>query len=127
MLTGGSSLPGALTGGDIDLHLRVPPDDFARVVAALTGPYEIVLPEIWSASLATFAVPGEEAVGLAATPIDSEHDIRFRRAWVRLATDPAALEAYNTLKRQHQGGDRDEYLAAKTAFFDAISAEVRGT
>ena len=125
MLTGGSSLPGALTGGDIDLHLRVPPDDFARVVAALIGSYDVVHPEIWTASLATFAVPGDEATGIAVTPIDSEHDLRFRRAWVRLATDPAALESYNALKRRHEGGDLDEYLAAKSQFFDELSAEIR--
>jgi GrpB-like predicted nucleotidyltransferase (UPF0157 family) len=125
VLTGGSSVPGALTGGDIDLHLRVPPDDFARVVAELAGVYDAVHPEIWSETLATFEARDDSAVGVAVTPIGSEHDVRFRRAWIRLATDPVALEAYNALKRRHEGGDPAAYLAAKSAFFDDISAEVR--
>jgi GrpB-like predicted nucleotidyltransferase (UPF0157 family) len=125
VLTGGSSLPGALTGGDVDLHLRVPGDVFPRVVEGLAGLYDVVHPEIWTATLATFAARDDGAVGIAVTPIDSEHDLRFRRAWVRLATDPAALEAYNALKRRHEGGDLDDYLAAKSRFFDAISGETR--
>ena len=31
-LTGGSSVPGALTMGDVDLHLRVDRSDFDRLV-----------------------------------------------------------------------------------------------
>ena len=120
VLTGGSSLAGALTGGDIDLHLRVRPEPFARVVAGLIGPYDPVHRDIWSRSLATFALPGSEAGGIAVTPIDSEHDLRFRRAWERLRTDPAALESHNALKRRHEGGDAGKYLAAKSRFFDGL-------
>ena len=35
VLTGGSSVPGALTVGDIDLHLRVEPEQFAASVARI--------------------------------------------------------------------------------------------
>ena len=122
VLTGGSSIRGALTAGDVDLHLRVAAGDFARVVAALRDVYDIAHSEIWTASLATFAVPGDEAVGIAVTPIDSEHDRRFRRAWTRLATDTAALSAYNALKRRYAGADAEEYLAAKSRFFDELSS-----
>lgn len=122
VLTGGSSVPGALTGGDVDLHLRVPARDFARVVAALGSAYEMVHPQIWTASLATFAAAGSEAVGIAVTPIDSEHDRRFRTTWERLASDAALLEAYNALKRRYAGGDTEEYRAAKSRFFDELSA-----
>ena len=34
-LTGGSSVPGALTGGDVDLHLRVEPAAFRATVHRL--------------------------------------------------------------------------------------------
>ena len=120
-VTGASSLPGALTGGDIDLHLRVSPERFAAVVATLSDRYEVVHPEIWTDTLATFRVPGRPEVGVAATPIGSEHDRRFRAAWLRLRTDPAALAAYNEMKRAHEGAPTAEYLAAKRAFFDALA------
>ena len=119
-LTGGSSVAGALTGGDVDLHLRVPPQAFEAAVALLRDRYEVVHPEIWSPSLATFQVPGDELVGVAVTPIGSEHDERFRRAWDRLRTDPAALAAYNAMKQAHAESDDAVYLAAKTAFFENL-------
>jgi GrpB protein len=126
VLTGASSLPGALTRGDIDLHLRVPPAAWTATVAALSGAYRVVKPEIWSSTLATFAAPDDDLVGIAATPVGSAHDVRFTAAWERLASDAGVLTAYNDLKRSHAAGELEEYLAAKGAFFEklATSAEL---
>ncbi len=121
VLTGGSSVPGALTVGDVDLHLRVAPADFTQVVERLRDLYEVVHPDIWTATLATFAVPGED-VGIAVTPIGSEHDRRFTAAWNRLRSEPKRLEAYNAMKRQHASPGGGAYLAAKSRFFDEIVA-----
>ena len=121
VLTGASSLPGALTSGDIDLHLRVPPPAWTATIAALSDMYRVVHPEIWSSTLATFAAPDDDLVGIAATPIGSVHDARFRTAWDRLAGDAAALAAYNDLKRVHEGGDLEAYLSAKGAFFEELA------
>jgi GrpB-like predicted nucleotidyltransferase (UPF0157 family) len=115
-LTGGSSVPGALTFGDVDLHLRVEPAAFAAVVDRLRSIYDVVHPEIWTDTLATFAVPGEE-VGIAATPIGSEHDRRFVWAWRRLRDDPDLLRAYNAMKRSHRDAVDASYLRAKADFF----------
>ena len=122
-LSGGSSAPGLLTSGDIDLHLRVPPDRFEAVVAELQGRYTVVNPEIWSASLATFAAADDPLVGLAVTPIGSEHDRRFTLAWDRLRTDADARDAYNEMKREHSGGDLSDYLREKARFFDLLASE----
>ena len=116
-LTGGSSVPGALTKGDVDLHLRVAPEDFAPTVGVLRGLYPVVHPEIWQDTLATFAVPAELPTGLAVTPVGSEHDVRFRRTWQLLAAHPDRLAEYNAVKLG--GGD---YEAAKSAFFDRLLA-----
>jgi GrpB-like predicted nucleotidyltransferase (UPF0157 family) len=124
VLTGASSLPGTLTRGDIDLHLRVPPPAWAVTVAALSEAYRVVNPEIWTSTLATFGAPDDDLVGIAATPVGSEHDVRFRAAWERLAGDAVALAAYNELKRSHAGGDLAEYLAAKGAFFERLATRV---
>ncbi len=123
-LTGGSSTPGALTGGDVDLHRRVPSEHFAPTVELLRGGHAVVHPEIWCETLATFAiadVPGVE-VGLAVTPIDSIHDRHFRVAWERLRTDPAALAAYNAMKARHAAADGETYDAAKAAFFAELTS-----
>ncbi len=121
VLTGGSCVPGALTVGDVDLHLRVAAADFGDVVERLRGLYEIVHPDIWTATLATFVVRGED-VGIAVTPIGSEHDRRFTVAWNRLRSEPELLEAYNAMKRKHAGRGDEAYREAKSRFFDEIVA-----
>ena len=121
-LTGGSSVAGALTRGDVDLHLRVPPAAFAEVVALLGSRYLVVHSEIWGATLATFTVPAALPTGIAVTPAGSEHDLRFTRTWQLLAADPALLEEYNAVKLAAAGdGDRG-YEDRKSAFFDRLLA-----
>ena len=119
VLVGGSSLPLALTKGDIDLHLRVPVYAFPPVVTALSEIYEVVHPEIWQTTLATFAVEAALPTGMAVTPAGSEHDLRFTRSWERLAADPALVVAYNDLKVRHRD-DPGEYERQKSAFFDSL-------
>jgi GrpB-like predicted nucleotidyltransferase (UPF0157 family) len=118
VLTGGSSVPGALTKGDIDLHLRVAPRDFGPAVATLRTIYAVVHPEIWQSTLATFTIEAELPTGLAVTPAGGEHDLRFRRTWELLAADPELLAEYNAVKLAG-GGD---YEARKSAFFDRLLA-----
>ena len=121
VLTGGTSLPDALTGGDVDLHLRVPEADFASAVVALKRLYRSVHPEIWSRTLATFEVPEAPLpTGIAVTPMGSEHDVLFTRSWALLASDRRLLEGYNAMKRRHAGGSAEAYTASKAAFFAAL-------
>jgi GrpB-like predicted nucleotidyltransferase (UPF0157 family) len=108
-----------LTRGDIDLHLRVPPADFDRVVGALKAAFTVVHPEIWVTTLATFEVTDDPPVGLAVTPAGSEHDLRFTRSWQLLAADPALVQQYNNMKRSATAA---EYEARKSAFFDMLLA-----
>lgn len=115
ILTGGSSLPGLLTKGDIDLHLRVLTEEFAQAVERLHAVAAAVHPEMWTGTFATFERTDEPAVGIAVTVIGCEHDIRFTSGWACLAADAAARDEYNALKRAA------EYEGAKSAFFDKIS------
>lgn len=117
-LTGGSSVAGLLTKGDIDLHLRVPSSDFAVAVAELRLLYAAVLPDIWTGTFAVFEEDAMPPVGIAVTAIASEHDRRFTRSWERMRSDAAARERYNALKRA--GGDVEE---AKSRFFDELTEE----
>jgi GrpB-like predicted nucleotidyltransferase (UPF0157 family) len=119
VLVGGVSVPGALTLGDVDLHLRVPASaSFAAVVAQLRDLHPVLSPEAWAPTLAVFAVPAPVPAGLAVTPVGSEHDLRFTRCWQLLAADPALLEQYNALKLS--SARRATYAAEKSAFFDRL-------
>lgn len=119
---GGSSVPGALTRGDVDLHLRVPPDAFAAAVDLLRRDHAVVHPEIWCATLATFALDAPLPAGLAVTPVGSEHDVRFTRTWARLRADPVLLAEHNRVKAEADALAPDEYEARKSAFFDRVLA-----
>lgn len=119
VLTGGASVPGALTKGDIDLHLRVPPSSFDDAVARLRTEYPTASPWAWAATLAVFDVPSTRPTGLAVTPVGSEHDLRFSRAWQRLRTDPVLLEEYNSLKTDSFGAA--SYEDRKSAFFTRLT------
>jgi hypothetical protein len=121
VLVGGSSLPGTLTQGDVDLHLRVPAAGFGRTVTALRAVHQVVHPEIWQESLATFAVAAALPTGIAVTPVGSGHDVRFSRGWALLAADPDLVDAYNTMKLASRGG-LAEYEHRKSAFFGMLMA-----
>ncbi|WP_345801224.1 hypothetical protein AAIB33_17435 [Microbacterium sp. AZCO] len=114
-LTGGSSLEGLLTKGDIDLHLRVRAEDFETSAASLALLYTAVRREIWTATFATFERDCDPPVGIALTVVGSEHDRRFVASWERMGRDAAARARYNALK-QH-GGDVED---AKSRFFDSL-------
>jgi hypothetical protein len=118
VLTGAASVRGALTKGDIDLHLRVPPAGFEDVVARLRTVYAPGSVSAWAATLAVFDVPGPRPTGLAVTPVGSEHDVRFSRAWQHLGADAALLEEYNDLKRDAFGNPA--YEDRKSAFFSRV-------
>jgi GrpB-like predicted nucleotidyltransferase (UPF0157 family) len=125
VLTGGTSLPGALTKGDVDLHLRVPQGSFDAVVARLRRVYPVASPHAWAATLAVFDVPGPRPTGLAVTPLHSEHDQRFLETWRALRHSPALLAEYNALKTAATGpGD---YERSKAEFFARVSSRGGGS
>jgi hypothetical protein len=121
VLIGGTSVPGALTRGDVDLHLRVAPSDFADAVAALRTLHPVVHAEIWQPTLATFDVGAAVPAGLAVTPVGSEHDVRFTTTWRRLAAEPQLLQEHNAVKLAGAVGDAD-YERRKSEFFDRVVA-----
>ena len=96
VLTGGSSIEGLWTKGDIDLHLRVTTQGFQTACALLPDLIPIAHPGIWTPWFAVFERP-RPPLGIAVTVIGSEHDIRFVRSWQRLAGDPDARRRYNKI------------------------------
>lgn len=121
MLVGGTSVEGALTKGDVDLHLRVPALEYDDAVAALRTLHQVVHPGIWSVSLATFDIAADVEAGLAVTPEGSEHDLRFTRTWDILRKRPDLIQEYNRIKRIYAGNA--EYEEQKSEFFDRVLAD----
>jgi GrpB-like predicted nucleotidyltransferase (UPF0157 family) len=116
--TGGTSVPGVLTTGDVDLQVRTAKDSFAMVRDVLCGLYEPLHPEAWHSEGAFFFAAGSEPpVEVALTAIGGLDDLHHGDAWRQLAADPDLIERYNGLKREHEGGLTADYQAAKRDFF----------
>ncbi len=115
---GGTSVPGVLTTGDVDLHVRTDKTLFAEAREALGELYIPMHTEVWHDEGAFFADPASRPqVEVALTAIGGLDDLHHGEAWDRIASDPVLTERYNALKRSHEGGSEDEYLAAKREFF----------
>jgi hypothetical protein len=122
LLTGAASLPGLLTKGDVDLHLRVPPETFDQVIADLDTRYPRAGLHSWAPTLAVYDIPGFPLpTGLAVTPTNSEHDHRFTRAWSLLAADADLRTQYNALKLSSP-----DYESAKSTFFSKLAYDQPG-
>ena len=126
--TGGTSVDGALTKGDLDIHVRVPRARFDAARDTLDRLYLRYREEMWTRDFATFvADPARDRrpidIGLALTAIGSEHDERFTTAWQLLAADETLLAEYNALKLSHRGRrDAARYEPEKSAFFTRVVA-----
>jgi GrpB-like predicted nucleotidyltransferase (UPF0157 family) len=116
--TGGTSVRGVLTSGDVDLQVRTDKRSFGSARDVLSELYEPFHLDAWHAEGAFYFAPGSEpAVEIALTVIGSLDDLHHCDAWLRIAADPRLIEQYNAMKRAHEGGSMDDYNAAKRAFF----------
>jgi GrpB-like predicted nucleotidyltransferase (UPF0157 family) len=116
---GGTSIRGVLTmGDDVDLQVRTDPQSFESVRDVLSELYEPHYVEAWHSEGAYFFVPDSQPrVEIALSAIGSLDDLHHGEAWQRIAADRDLVERYNALKRKHEGGSIDGYLAAKRDFF----------
>jgi GrpB-like predicted nucleotidyltransferase (UPF0157 family) len=123
--TGGTSIPGVLTSGDVDLQVRVEAHAFASARDVLSELYEPFHLDVWHAEGAFFTSPGSEPqVEVALTTIGCLDDLHHGEAWDRIAASKELVERYNAMKRAHEGGSPDDYNAAKRAFFyDSFSLD----
>jgi GrpB-like predicted nucleotidyltransferase (UPF0157 family) len=116
--TGGTSVPGVLTSGDVDLQVRTEKQSFASARDVLCELYEPLYPDAWhDESAYFFAASSKPPVEVALTVIGTLDDFHHGEAWQRIAADPELIKCYNALKRAHEGGSQDDYNAAKRDFF----------
>lgn len=122
--TGATSVPAALTRGDLDIHVRVSAAEFSGARDALARVYACYRTAMWTPDFAAFVDPEASIpTGVALTAQGGEHDHRFVLAWERLRREPQLVEEYNALKlRYERSRDVGSYEAAKSCFFTALLA-----
>jgi GrpB-like predicted nucleotidyltransferase (UPF0157 family) len=121
---GSTSIPGALTKGDLDLLVRVDAAGFEPAVRVLRTLYAVHQPDNWTPTYASFsdADAHDPPVGVQLVVAGSADDALFgpfRRAMI---ADPELLAAYNDLKRRFDGSDYDAYTDAKAQFIERVMA-----
>jgi GrpB-like predicted nucleotidyltransferase (UPF0157 family) len=118
---GGTSVPGLLTSGDVDLHVRADEQWFEPTRDLLCNLYEPLFPDESDSEVAYFVAPGAQPpVEIVLTLNGTVDDLHHGDAWQRIMLDHDLAEQYNALKREHEGGSLAEYKAAKNDFFRQI-------
>jgi hypothetical protein len=89
---GSTSIPGALTKGDLDLLVRVDAAGFDAAVVTLRGLYAVHQPENWTPTYASFLDPAavDPPVGVQLAIRGSADDLLFAPFRQALIDDPAA-------------------------------------
>ena len=119
---GATSVPGALTKGDLDVLVRVHASEFAHGVAVLRNAYAIHQRHNWTPTLASFNDPASSAppVGVQLVVAGSASDALFGPFRDALIADPALLAEYNALKLRLDGESYERYTATKGTFIEDV-------
>lgn len=119
---GATAIPGCATKGDLDIAVRVDPDEFPDALKVLEPGHRPNLKSVRDDSFAAFEAAGYAApLGVQLVVKGSRLDIftAFRDA---LLADPQLVERYNALKARHEGEDMALYRNAKSGFVRQVLA-----
>jgi GrpB-like predicted nucleotidyltransferase (UPF0157 family) len=119
---GSTSIPGALTKGDVDVLVRVGGRAFEAAIATLRDLYAVHQPENWTPTYASFADPKatDPPVGVQLAVTGSPDDALFGPFRDAMIRDPALLAEYNALKLRHDGADYERYTQVKGEFVERV-------
>ncbi|MDQ3572836.1 MAG: GrpB family protein [Actinomycetota bacterium] len=122
---GSTSIPGALTKGDVDLLVRVEAGRFEAAIAALRRLYVVNQRENWTPTYASFAEAEATAVpvGVQLAVVGSADEALFTSFRDALIRDPALLAEYNALKLRHDGEGYERYTKVKGEFVERVLAD----
>jgi predicted acetyltransferase/GrpB-like predicted nucleotidyltransferase (UPF0157 family) len=120
---GSTSLPDGLSKGDLDVQVRVRPEDYDDACRKLASAYEDN-PGGFTDGGRSFkddaAIP---PLGVHVTVIDGPSDLQHRQRDLLRSRADLRTE-YDALKRAFDGRDMDAYREAKSIFFARLAAEV---
>ena len=116
---GASSIPGALTKGDLDIEVKTNRENFKRIKDSLQKKYIVKHPEIWTDNFAIFKsediLPVDILLVVAGTPYDT-----FTKTRDILQNTPILLKEYNQLKQKYQNETYEIYSSVKKEFYRKI-------
>ena len=115
---GGTAIPGSLTKGDLDVVVRVQPNDFASAEELLAKEFARNTGSDRTDDFSAFV--GESTVpelGIQLVAVGGSADTFH--VWVQqLLDDPTLRRKYDELKRSFDGLAMEEYRTAKSAFIE---------
>lgn len=115
---GSTAVPNSLTKGDLDIQVRVLPEDFSSAVQALSMLYASNEGSGKTDSFQAFKDDHTDPpLGVQLTVIHSEFDFFWKFRDVLLRNDSYRLK-YDALKKEFEGKDMDDYREAKNGFFE---------
>jgi GrpB-like predicted nucleotidyltransferase (UPF0157 family) len=119
---GSTSIPGALTKGDLDLLVRVEATEFDAAVRTARDVYDVHQPENWTRTYASFVDPEatDPPVGVQVVVRGSGDDRPFGPFRGAMIADPGLLAAYNRFKLEHDGEGYERYTEAKGVFVEQV-------
>ena len=123
---GSTSIPGALTKGDVDLLVRVQPGEFTAALGCLRQRYAVHQRENWTPTYASFVDPAatDPPIGVQLVVAGSADDLLFGPFRDALVRDRRLLSDYNALKRRLDGSDYQHYTDVKGKFVRDVLARL---
>lgn len=116
----GTSVPGSISKGDLDINIRVRANEFPEVTKILTGLYQINQPDNWTPAFASFKDESRD-LGIQLTVIGSIDDY-FVAQRDYLREHPEKVSELNAIKEKFEGKNMHEYRKEKGKFFDRLNA-----
>jgi len=118
---GASSIPGAVSKGDLDICVVVPAQQHAAAVSTLEAAGHVIKADtLRTPELCMLELPREDAdVALQVIAQGSRFEffMRFRDA---LRADPSLVEQYNQIKRDHAAMGAERYRDEKARFIAGV-------
>ena len=118
---GGTSVPGTISKGDLDINVRVGQAEFDATIEKLKTLYEINQPSNWTAGFASFKDDSRD-LGVQVTVIGSLDDC-FVSQRDYLRAHPEKVAELNQLKEKFEGKNMEDYRKEKGLFFEKLIKE----
>lgn len=118
---GSTSIPKAITKGDLDVVVRVPKEEFKKAIGLLKSIYEINQPKNWSDTFASFKDDRNLAIDFGAqlvvTGSKSDDFIKMRDIMIE---HPELVAELNKIKMKYDGKSMKDYRKEKANFFQKL-------
>ncbi|MGM0885208.1 MAG: GrpB family protein [Bacillota bacterium] len=115
---GSTAIPNSLTKGDLDIQVRVKPEEFLTAVHALSKLYFLNDGSISMDSFRAFKDDTTDPpLGVQLTVINTKFDFFWKFRDVLLMNDNYRVR-YDELKKDFDGKEMDDYREGKNAFFE---------